>query len=373
MRASRRSILLFTLSFVSAMLLMGATAQAQPPWVVDWLHDGVLAHGDNGVHLNPVTNGTLVIAVAPWPMPACSGPLGVFFTPSGDLLAPCCYDVCMEVYGISQMFSGAILTPNGTLIFITIDIGVSPSISTSVAGVNNYGPDWVEPITMYGGAPGSSAIVDPSRHALLASGNRVFIGGHTWSATQNDYVCPNMIWKYPYPDVSNGTTWMSCVDMDQTQWVKAFDLWNDTLLAVAFPKVTKVDTLNGTPMGTFDLFTGALPDNGHTCISGDTLFWASQFGGSQLHIGKYLINSGPIWEMTLPFAGKPVELHRDGVGRLWTAVGNNIIWIDSADGSYESYAYGLSVDAMDIIGTNVVITGTTDGTTSYILHAHIIP
>ena len=190
---------------------------------------------------------------------------------------------------------------------------------------------------------------------------------------QDDYDCPNMIWKYPYPDASNGTQWSSCVDMDPSALVRTLDLWNETLLAVSFPGVIKVDTLTGTSIGSFDLFNGPSMDNGHTCVSGDTLFWTSQFGGSQLHVGKYLINSGSIWEVTLPFAGSPVELHSDEMGRLWTAAGNNIIWVDESDGSYESYPFGQSVDAMDMVGTRVVITGTMDGTTSYALHGHVVP
>lgn len=126
-------------------------------------------------------------------------------------------------------------------------------------------------------------------------------------------------------------------------------------------------------MGSFDLFSDAPKNNGFTCISGDTLFWTSQFGGSQLHVGKYLINSGPIWEVIMPFAGNPVELSTDDFGRFWTAAGNNIIWGNSADGSYQSYAFGQSVHSIDMIGPTVAISGSLDGSSSYVLHGNVIP
>lgn len=208
---------------------------------------------------------------------------------------------------------------------------------------------------------------------MLASNGRCFIGGCTWNIALDSYACPNVIWKYPYPDASNGTSWRTCVDSDASTLVKALDLWNDTLLAVSFPKVIKVETVGGTPMGSFDLFNGATASNGHTCVAGDTLYWISQFGGSQLQVGKYLINSGPIWEVTLPFQGNPRELHMDGYNRLWTAVGNNIIWMNPADGSYQNSAFGQSVDAMDLVGNTIAIAGTTDGMTSYVIHGHVTP
>ena len=352
-------------------VLFAQHGMAQPPIVVDWIQDGLPAYSTtNGLHVNPVSHSTLAVME---PSPSVSGcstnRVAVWFSPSGELSDQCC-DACMEVYGIAQMFSGAFITPTGCLIYATVDVGGSYG-STSVAGVYNYGPGWVEPITMYGGGQGLVGFM--SSHALVASSTHVFIGGSTWNIAQDEYACPNNIWKYPYPDASNGNAWISCVDTTSAQRVKALELWNDTLLAVAFPKVTKIDTLYGTPMGSFNLFNGAPMDDGHTCIFGDTLFWASQFGGSQLHVGKYLINSGPIWEVTLPFAGVPAELHHDGMGRLWTAAGNKVIWIDQADGSYQSYPMGLSVVAMAMVGTAVAICGTTDGATSYVLHGHVVP
>lgn len=358
------------------LLLEGICACAQPPWVVDWYQDQILWHSaGRGIHIDPVTGSSLLDLDGdlPWLEPGCAtNRIAVGFSATGEPLSTYYNYGCLDVYGIVQLFSGVIMSPLGTTIHATIDISNSPNLSTSVSGVYNYGSGWVEPITL-SADPGNSAVGSSGRHALLASENRVFIGGHTWHTVSDDYQCPNVIWKYPYPDASNGTSWRSCVDMDPAALIRTLDLWNDTLLAVAFPKVIKVDTVSGTPMGTFELFSGATANNGHTCVTGDTLYWISQFGGSQLHIGKYLINSGPIWEVTLPFQGSPSELHVDGNNRLWTAVGNNIIWIDPTDGSYQSYAFGLSVEAMDMIGNTVVITGTTDGTTSYVLHATITP
>lgn len=361
-------------AIVLGALLHTRSVQAQPPIMVDWIQDGLPgSSGRNDVHLNPVNYSTYLDKAPPSPVPGCSSNrVGLGFAPSGEPTITCCEN-CLEVYGISQSFSGAILTPSGTLIYITMDVGSSPYTSSSVSGVYDYGSGWAEPVTISSGIPGVMSIVSNARHALLAYGNSVFIGGETWVQASDSYDCPNVIWRYSYPNVASGTQWISCVDEDQTQLVKSLDLWNDTLLAVAYPKVTKVETLSGTPMGSFELFDDTPKNNGFTCASGDTLFWTSQFGGSQVHVGKYLINSGPIWEVTLPFAGNPVGLGTDDFGRLWTAAGNNIIWIDANDGSYQSYAYGQSVHALDMIGSTVAITGSMDGLTSYVLHGNVIP
>ena len=169
--------------------------------------------------------------------------------------------------------------------------------------------------------------------------------------------------------VDQGTRWDACIDHP----VRTFEIWGDTLLAIGFPTVTKVDTANGSQAGTFDLFDGPPVGKGHTAISGDTLFWASRFSDLQLHVGRYLIGSGPVWEVTLPYTSQPVELFTDDFGRLWTAVGNLIIWIDQADGSHQSYALGQVVNGIDMVGSTVAITGPFDGTSTYVIHGHVTP
>gem|GEM_PF-3787816 len=339
-------------------MVAGASVQAQPPIVVDWIQDQLLWNNSTrGVRIQPTTGRvTMFIGGATEPEDGCStGVTMIEIAATGEPLTAQFDDPCLEVVGIAQMFCAFEYSPGGVPIIVSLDIGAGwPALWVS-------GISW-EPVSIYSG-PGTFSVSDPTRHALLFSGGNFFLGGQNGIIGGPEFDCMDRIWK------NAGWSWTTCLDNP----FETFDMWNDTLLAIGFPTVTKVDTLNGLQAGTFALFAGTPVTNGHTAISGDTLFWASRFNNGQLHLGRYLIGSGTVWEVTLPFSGYPVELHDDGMGRLWTAAGNRIIWIDQTDGSYQSYSFGSIVNDIDMVGTVVAITGTMDGITSYVLRGHIVP
>lgn len=346
-------------------VLIAQQSQAQPPWIVDWIQEGILWDDYfRGVRIQPGNGQTVMFigdAYAHGFTNCHSNVVARTFSLTGEAEDYLSQGTCLAVVGISQMFCA--YEPG---IIVCVDVGVSiPTVW--VSGIHYSG--WFEPVAMNSG-PGTFSTTDPTRHALLVSGGNFFLGGQSAFLSNLDSVeCADRIWKTPYPTVDLGTSWTSCMDHP----FKTFEMWHDTLLAIGFPTVTKVDTTNGSQAGTFDLFSGTAVNNGHTTISGDTLFWASRLSDSQLHVGRYLIGSGPAWEVTLPFNGYPVELHRDGYGRLWTAAGGNVIQVDQATGAFQSYPYGLIVNGLDMVGNTVAITGTVDGTTSYVLHGYVTP
>ncbi|HMC97407.1 MAG TPA: hypothetical protein VKG92_07140 [Flavobacteriales bacterium] len=359
MRQRHRSILLNVRAVTSTVVLMGTVVQAQPPWVVDWFHDQVLWHPigiPNQIKIDPNTDRTLVMIKDPdlfW-YPDCSGSGWIRHSldSTGIFIEPCC-SWCLTVPGDDQ-YCGTICPLNGPVV----------SLFTEFGGPTNYVYAAVfgqEPVSI--GCGNSSNLDWNSGHPPSAGdGSSLFIGGV-------DNLCSSRVWKTTYPYVSAYTDWCPCIP----HAFESLDQYGDTLLAVGLPSVTKVVKANAELAGTFEVFSGAALGNGWSCTSGDTLFWTGQFGGGDLHVGKYVINSGPLWEVSLPYTGDPVELHDDGLGRLWTAVGNTIIWLDQSDGSYNTYPFALSVDAMDMYNGSIVITGDAGGGTSYIMRAHIIP
>ena len=336
---------------------------AQPPIVVDWIQDGLLWNNTTrGVRVQGNGSATMYLGGANWQdFPGCgTGVVANSFITSGEPSNNGSPAYCLEVVGISQSFCA--YQPG---IIVAVDYG-DPLPSVWVSGMHYSG--WFEPVPMNSG-PGTFSTTHISRHALRVSGGNFFLGGQSGFQSNQEVECPDRIWKTPYPVVDLGTSWTACMDHPFT----TFEMWDDTLLAIGFPTVTKVDTSNGVQMGTFDLFSGNAVLHGHTAIAGDTLFWASLFGDMQIHLGRYLIGFGPVWEVTLPFSGDPIELHRDDHGRLWTASGNNIIWLDESDGSYQSYSFGQIVSGVDIVGNMVAITGSMDGATSYVLRGQLVP
>ncbi|MBK7382878.1 MAG: hypothetical protein IPI81_06010 [Flavobacteriales bacterium] len=322
------------------ILIWCGSVLAQPPIVVDWIQDQLL--WDNWVHgVRTSDSGSTTMYVGGDPVQEFTGcgtyVVGLSFSASGEPQYPMAPS-CIEIYGISQQFCA---WQQGVL--VCMDIGV-PTPTVWVSGIH-YSSFPTEAVAMNSG-PDTYSVTDYTRHALLVSGGNFFLGGGNGIIGGNEYDCLDRIWKTPYPTVDLGTSWTACMD----NHFVTFEIWNDTLLAIGFPTVTKVDTTNGTQSGTFDLFSGSSVNNGYTAISGDTLFWASRLSDGQLHVGRYLLGSGPIWEVTLPFSGNPVKLHRDAYGRLWTASGNNIVWLDQSDGSYQSYSIGQVVKGMDMVG-----------------------
>lgn len=345
------------------MALMGMGANAQPPVVVDWIQDGLL--WDDWQHgVRTSGSGTTTMYVGGALQPEFSGcgthVVSLSFSASGELQYPMTPS-CMEIAGISQQFC---TWQQGVLV-----CNYSNGSFTQIAVLGVYYTGFPgEGVTMYSG-PGTTSVGNSSRHALLVSGGIFFLGGGSLISSNYELDCADRIWKTPYPVITAGTSWTTCLP----DHFAGFEIWNDTLLAVGFPRVTKVDTTDGNTFGTFDLFAGAAVSNGHSAMSGDTLYWASRLADGQLHIGRFLVGTGPVWEVTLPFSSNPLELFADGMGRLWTATGNNIIWIDRSDGSYQNYAIGTTVKGIDIVGNTVAITGTMDGITSYVLHGHVTP
>ncbi len=367
LRDYRRSIKLFSRFFAGALLLLGSGAQAQPPWVVDWYHDQALWHNafmPSRIKINPNSGRTVFYGYdydGLWWDEGCqSGWQQQAFDTDGSFMGACCYGSCIETWGITQRYHGTLFPAGGGALSLFDNTSTAPYWSVTLLGV--YYPSFPgEPVAL--GCGGTTyQNIGSGQHAFLADGGNVFVGG----LEDN---CENRLWKTTYPNPQSTGTWCACLP----HWLTTLDLYADTLLAVGFPTVTKVDTTNGNITGTFALYSGPTVTNGWTCTSADTLYWTSQFGTSDLHVGKYLINSGPLWEVTLPYSGNPVELHDDGMGRLWTAVGNTIIWLDQSDGSYNTYPFALSVDAMDMHNGSVAITGDAGGGTSYIMRAHILP
>lgn len=352
------------ISFIIPGTLIHALGlQAQPPIVVDWVHDGVLwDHSFRGVRVHEGLETTKMFV---------GGAIGSDWISCGTHVAaqtflatgepvPSANPMCLEAIGLSQLFC---VYQQGKL--ATVDIG-SPIPSVWVSGIHYSG--LFEPVSMYSG-PGTYSTTSPPRHALIVSNGNFFLGGQSGLLIDLDSIeCANRIWKTAVV-VDLGVSWTSCLD----HHFVTFEMWNDTLLAIGFPTVTKVDTANGFQSGTFDIFNGSSADNGHTAISGDTLYWASRLDDSQIHVGRYLIGTGPVWEVTLPFTSSPIELFTDDYGRLWTAADNNIIWLDQTNGSFQSYAFGQMVSGIDIAGSAFAITGSMTGATSYVLHGHVVP
>ncbi|MEO8590070.1 MAG: hypothetical protein ABI432_11910 [Flavobacteriales bacterium] len=345
-----------------ATLLIATTADAQPPWDVLWSHGQLLWHPDPGgyntnhIKIDPSTDETFVfikgnedVGIDP-----CDYSYQMFgFSPDGVLLygpgGPCFYGPSGYQYH-SSLFPvehGRIDVSNNYS-----DSGSRVGIAgTSIEGVALYCAIGVQE---FGYLPGD-------HHAMLAQEHELYVGG-------NDVNCDHRLWRTSYPH-GLSQPWCACVPHD----FNAFELVNDSLLAVGFPTVTTVARNTGSLGSSFQLYTGPTIVNGWSCLVADTLYWISQFGGQDLHVGSYLLNSGPVWEVTIPLQGQPVELHHDAFGRLWTAVGNMIVWIDDTDGSSNSYPFGLSIEGMDMNNGSLVITGAANDSTSYVMRALVEP
>ncbi|MEO8590072.1 MAG: hypothetical protein ABI432_11920 [Flavobacteriales bacterium] len=332
-------------------MLLGTTADAQPPWIVKWYQEGVLWHNNNGIKIIPNQDWTVVSIQdnGNWALvPHCVGERLLAEIDSLGWIGSCC-EGCIEGPSPSA-YVGSVYGPTWNRIDIFTSYGIA------ITGITPEYP-W-----FLGCAPELHEGIASDHHAFQLHGSTLFVGGH-------DDVCPARIWKVQYSFMPDATNSCWCVPNEPV----TLELYGDTLLSVAFPTVTKLDTASGNLGGSFELFTGTPVGNGWTWLSADSLYWISQFGGSDLHLGKYLMGSGPVWEVALPLAGLPVSLHDDGMGRLWTAVGNTIVWINTQDGTYETNTFGLTVDAMDVYNGSIAITGTTDGVTSYIMRAHLTP
>ncbi len=189
---------------------------------------------------------------------------------------------------------------------------------------------------------------------VLADGAGVYIGGGSTSCLP----AYSTIFK-----LGSGAPWPACVPFSPY----SLEATPDSILSINFPSVHMVDKVAGTVGSTFDLFTGTVSNTGKTCMNGDTLYWACKVDGS-LHVGKYLLHQGSIWEQVLPFTDIPVELVRDDHGRLWTAVGNNLVWLDSATGSYSSETIGSAITGLDLQVGAIVLAGTMSTNVNFIMH-----
>lgn len=340
-------------------MLGGTVATAQPPWIIEWYQDQILWHPigtPNQIKIDPNNDRTLLMikdpALAWYPFCSGSGWIRQSLDSTGTFIEPCCY-WCLSVPG-DDTYCGTICPLNGPVVSLFTTIAFPTNyVMAALAGQEptGIGCGYSSHLEWSGGEP-----------PCTSDANSLFVGGI-------DDLCPTRVWKTTYPYVSGYIDWCPCIP----HAFESLDQYGDTLLAVGLPFVTKVVKINAELAGTFEVFSGAALGNGWSCTSGDTLFWIGQFGGADLRVGKYLINSGPLWEVTMPFTGLPVELFDDGMGRLWTAAEDKIIWIDQTDGAFDSYAFGSTVDAMDMYNGSVVITGPAAGGTSYAIRAHVIP
>ncbi|MEO8590068.1 MAG: hypothetical protein ABI432_11900 [Flavobacteriales bacterium] len=195
---------------------------------------------------------------------------------------------------------------------------------------------------------------------VLPDGQQLYIGGtSTDCSPQSD-----IVYRVEWPDIP----WRTCLPHGAV----SLELQMDTLLAIGFPTVTRLDAQSGAPMDSFDLFDGAANFYGKSCIRGDSLYWSCEILGAT-HVGKYILGVGPAWEQTLPFAGAPVELFQDDYGHLWTAVENSLIWMNTQTGAFDSISYGTRINGMDLSAGSLLISGTLPDMQGFALRATPTP
>lgn len=218
---------------------------------------------------------------------------------------------------------------------------------------------WCNGSIITGPTIGSPSYSHASAKSVLADGGNIYIGA-------NSSHCPSTGWTLFKP--GGGSQWPICVPAVPT----SLEATSDSILSISFPGVHMVAKTNAAFGSTFNLFSGSVSGTGKTCIDGDTLYWTCKVNGS-LHAGKYLLGQGSLWEQTLPFSAPPVELVRDAHGRLWTATGNNLVWLDTASGTFASETIGVAITALDLQMGRLVIAGSMPGNLRFIMNATPMP
>lgn len=342
MRQPLRSILLNAFAAVCAAVLLGSSVQGQPPLEVNWTSE----------------------------LPGFPPILSAFVNPNNDAAAVvygvgvtyCTNDEFCDQYdqnGI-QTLTGVCLSAGNA----SLDQYVTGASSQFVLNACNLGNTshcyiYCNGSYIYGLDTGPPSYGYASANCVLVDGSSVYIGGFSTNCSPTG----SSVFK-----LGGGALWPSCVPASPM----SLEATPDSILSVSFPTVHMVDKATGTVGSSFDLFSGTVSNIGKTCMSGDTLYWACKVNGS-LHIGKYLLWQGSLWEQVLPFTGFPIELVRDGHGRLWTAVNNNLLWVDAANGNFASETIGIAINAMDLQGDNLVVAGAMGTNLNFIMHGTPMP
>lgn len=328
-----------------ASLVLALQAWAQPPMLVDW-YDELQIPDITFAYIHPVTGAAEIL----------------FGSESTDI---CYYDETTLTFGGAGEISP---WPSGFCFnCATFDnlLGAPYKASGSrfvVFNVLPYATPWYPVIHIgFGECCDIGSTVNPpgSEHAdcLLPNEATYYLGGI------GDDCSPQ-----PGTIYTNAGWLRRCLP----HRVYSLEIQSDTLVAIGFPAVSLIDAQNGTVLDSFDLFTGPAASSGKSCMQGDTLYWSCSTDGN-VHVGKYILGTGVQWEQTLPFDGSPEELFLDDFGRLWTAVGNHLVWLDALSGYAAWSDYGSAIRAMDLQGGSILIAGLLDASTSFIIRATPTP
>ncbi len=218
---------------------------------------------------------------------------------------------------------------------------------------------WCNGLNIPSQASGSPSYNHASAYSVLADGANIYIGAST------TYCIPPGWALYK---LGSGGQWPVCVPAVPS----SLEATSDSILYVSFPSVRMVAKTTAAIGSTFSLFNGNVSGTGKTCMDGDTLYWTCKVNGS-LRVGQYVLGGGSIWEQTLPFSESPVELVLDDHGRLWTAVGNNLVWLDAETGAFASETIGAVISALDLSNNRLVIAGTMSGNIRFIMSGTPMP
>lgn len=323
--------------------------QAQPPLRIDWLQDQML-WGDPYQVRVLLTPGHQVFMTtgsdAPWIdfLDCASATASITFSPGGHESMSCCQYSCMEGFPLAQTLLDVVY--NST--------GAQARSWLGVAQPQNH--CYPAPVDV----PGST---------LWAGYELTYLNGNLYSRGSSEGVdgntpdCFDRIWRY------GSGAWTTCVGQPFT----TMEAIGDTILAVGFPMVTLLDMTTGSILSGFELMDGGPVLPLRSCMAGDTLFWIAQFGGADLRVGSYRVNSGELWQVSLPFTGEPLDLFSDGFGRLWSAAGNELIWIDRTNGDHDHYPFGLTLRGLDLVDSTLALTGSTDSLSQFVLKATVQP
>ena len=332
-------------SIACATLLLGTPILAQPPLEVQWMSE-------------ISTQSTILSGL----IDPSTGKIHTVFTDPDGGSGVCNSDENISVYG-----------PNGLPILLMFDPCLSQgSLDQYVASATSTGMSPVNVLNVSSvGNPNHSHIFseigviqslnqgppnDGYAHAYsaFADGTDLYIGG-------TDVDCPPLpgtVYKLGSP------SWRTCMPAS----INSFESSGDSILAIHYPSVFKLDRMTGALGSSFNLFTGPATNTGKTCLNGDSLYWTIVVNGFT-HVGKYVLEQGSEWEQVLPYTSPPVGLELDAYGRLWTAVGNNLIWMNASDGSYDSAIQGTVIRTLDMQNGELVITGSLNSILVFIMKA----
>ncbi|MBL8009942.1 MAG: hypothetical protein JNJ64_04995 [Flavobacteriales bacterium] len=306
-----------TIVLASALTIAGGNVAAQPPLDVQYVHDPFLWAVPTGM-LFYHPNSSYRVSVA---------------FPGNNTFEGCDY----EYQGVSFDPQGDQITPLGFTCFTLTGSYPIESMTDSGSGVGFIGDSWPVqeamlslPGTIWNEPYTANCMGTPTGQGGVSAYG--YPGTVVYATSEPGYSI-RVVYRVDYPPPSQ--QW--CVPV--AHLFSKVLLHGDTVLAVGFPTVTRLDLSSGASLGEFDLYMGDSLNIGEATISGDTLFWAAQFGGAQLQVGAYRMGQGPLWSTTLPFMHHPVGLAVDGHGHLWTAVNDQLIWLDRSTGTWSSTNY----------------------------------